>query len=93
MEAVRRYVTHLIHLEGPGTPEVDREVLKGVECMRLYGRKGDDGKMRYDQKALVQALGVILGRRDRKGERSRRNTMEGSAIKAGQYFSQTVNSS
>ncbi|KAL9046514.1 MAG: hypothetical protein Q9214_000662 [Letrouitia sp. 1 TL-2023] len=93
MEAVRRYVTHLIHLEGPGTPEVDREALKGVECMRLYGRKGDDGKMMYDQKALAQALGIILGRRDRKGERSRRNTMEGSAIKAGQYFSQTGNSS
>lgn len=75
---VRRYVTHLIHLEGEGVPVVDREVLAGwgVECVRLYGRKGEDGGMRYDGKALGQALGVILGKRE-PGVRSRRNTLEG----------------
>lgn len=74
---VRRYVTHLIHLEGEGTPVVDRDVLAvwGVECVRLYGRKGEDGGMRYDGKALGQALGAILGKRE-PGVRSRRNTLE-----------------
>lgn len=78
---VRKYVTHLIHIDHPTAPVVDRDVLAswGVECVRCYGRKGEDGKMRYDEKGLGQALGVILGRRDGKerGERSRRNTIEG----------------
>ncbi|KAL6721634.1 hypothetical protein ACLMJK_000738 [Lecanora helva] len=72
------YVTHLIHLEGEGVPSVDKRELArwGVECVKLYGRKGGDGVGRYDEKALAQALGAILGRRER-GERSRRNTLEG----------------
>ena len=93
-------------------PGVDKEELArwGVECVRLYGRKGGDGVggeqgmggkggkegeggegekgeekgeeggkgeggMRYDGRALAQALGAILGGRAR-GERSRRNTVE-----------------
>ena len=61
-------------------PRVDKEELGrwGVECVRLYGRKGGDGGeggMRYDGRALAQALGAILGGRAR-GERSRRNTVE-----------------
>lgn len=57
-------------------PSVDKEELArwGVECVRLYGRKGEGG-MRYDGTALAQALGAILGGRAR-GERSRRNTVE-----------------
>ena len=75
-----RYVTHVIHLEGDGVPRVDKEELGrwGVECVRLYGRKGwgdGEGGMRYDGRALAQALGAILGGRAR-GERSRRNTVE-----------------
>lgn len=73
------YVTHLIHLEGEGTPMVDKILLNqmGIECVRLYGRKGLAGEtgVRYDERALVQALGAILGRRDAEG-RSRRNTLE-----------------
>ena len=63
-------------------PSVDKEELArwGVECVRLYGRKSGDGEgeggMRYDGRALAQALGAILGGRAR-GERSRRNTVEG----------------
>ncbi|KAI4088630.1 MAG: hypothetical protein LQ344_005969 [Seirophora lacunosa] len=76
---VRKHVTHLIHIDHPTAPAVGREVLAswGVECVRCYGRKGEDGKMRYDEKGLGQALGVILGKRDGKerGERSRRNTI------------------
>lgn len=47
----------------------------GVECVRLYGRKGEYGGMTYDGKALGQALGAILGKRE-PGVRSRRNTLE-----------------
>ncbi len=73
------YVTHLIHLEGEGTPVVDKAALAevGIECVRLYGRKVERGKgMKYDGKALSQALEIILGRRDPKMDRSRRNTLE-----------------
>lgn len=72
-----RYVTHLIYLEGEGVPYVDKAELTGwgVECVRLYGRKGEDGVTRYDGKALAQALGAILGRRAG-GQISRRNTLE-----------------
>ena len=67
------YVTHIIHLDGPGTPVVDRERLAqmGIETLRLYGRKitAVDGDkevvlgMKYDSNALVQALEVVLGKK------------------------------
>ncbi|KAL4891290.1 hypothetical protein BDV59DRAFT_72590 [Aspergillus ambiguus] len=68
------YVTHILHLDGPGTPRVDRERLAemGIETLRLYGRKivktGADGAeipvgMKYDATALVQALEVVLGKK------------------------------
>lgn len=74
----RSYVTHLIHLTGPGTPKVDREELAGlgVECVRLYGRSAEGGFLRYDEKALIQALEATIGKRDPMGDRSRRNTLE-----------------
>ena len=76
-EVCGSYVTHLIHLEGEGTPRVDRQELAGlgIDCVRLYGRKGDDGKMRYDGKALGQALEAILGNGDKRPDKSRRNTL------------------
>lgn len=86
------YVTHILHLDGPGTPVVDRERLAemGIETLRLYGRKitSVDGErevqkgMRYDPTALVQALEVVLGKKGDailRGEGnglSRRNTLE-----------------
>ncbi|KAL9575897.1 MAG: hypothetical protein Q9212_007586, partial [Teloschistes hypoglaucus] len=75
---VKKYITHLIYIDHPTAPQVDRDTLTawGVECLRLYGRKGEGGKRRYDEKALEQALGMVLGRRDGR-ERSRRNTFEG----------------
>ncbi|KAJ5090984.1 hypothetical protein N7532_009668 [Penicillium argentinense] len=67
------YVTHILHLDGPGTPHVDRERLAqmGIEALRLYGRKitvmQDDTEvivgMRYDSNALLQALEVVLGKK------------------------------
>ncbi|KAL3473130.1 hypothetical protein BJX99DRAFT_234285 [Aspergillus californicus] len=70
------YVTHILHLEGPGTPSVDRDRLAamGIETLRLYGRKivsetagtsGVEGPvgMRYDSTGLIQALEVVLGKK------------------------------
>lgn len=67
------YVTHILHLDGPGTPHVDRERLAemGIETLRLYGRKitvmdGDKELvlgMKYDSNALTQALEVVLGKK------------------------------
>ncbi|KAJ9613770.1 uncharacterized protein PV06_10977 [Exophiala oligosperma] len=76
----RQYVTHVIHLNGEGTPKVDKERLAavGIDCLKLYGRKSAKGVMLYDPQALIGALEAILGK---KGDamllsRSRRNTME-----------------
>lgn len=81
----RRYVTHVIHLEGPDTPSVDRAALSqlGIETVRLYGRRvgGAEGKgdgfLRYDENALTQALEMVIGGgKDLRGDRSRRNTLD-----------------
>ena len=75
---LRSFVTHVIHLEGEGTPKVDKEELKGlgVETMRVYGRRNQDGGMLYDGMALVQALEAILGREIDRAGPSRRNTLQ-----------------
>ncbi|KAL2830032.1 hypothetical protein BDW59DRAFT_141644 [Aspergillus cavernicola] len=73
------YITHVLHLEGPGTPNVDKDSLAamGIETLRLYGRKiissssqsdggtGTEGPMgmRYDSTGLIQALEVVLGKK------------------------------
>ncbi|KAI9810294.1 MAG: hypothetical protein M1827_006344 [Pycnora praestabilis] len=75
----KAYVTHLIHLEGEGAPKVNGVELRelGIETVRLYGRKLEEGKgLRYDGKALNQALEAILGRRDPRADKARRNTLE-----------------
>ncbi|PMD41403.1 UPF0052 domain protein [Hyaloscypha variabilis F] len=82
-----RYVTHVIYLEGEGTPRIEREVLGrvGVECVRIYGRRREvedgDGGMVYDGIALGQALEAIIGG-GKKGvlDRSRRNTLGISGV-------------
>jgi len=81
-EQWKTYVTHVIYLEGVGTPKVDREHLKrlGIEAVRIYGRKNQNGKgMVYDGVALTQTLEAILGRRDQRVDKSRRNTLEYTA--------------
>jgi 2-phospho-L-lactate transferase/gluconeogenesis factor (CofD/UPF0052 family) len=74
----RRYVTSVVYLEGDGAPKVDKGSLAeaGIECVRCWARKSEDGALRYDATGLVGALEAILGRGERGGERSRRNTME-----------------
>lgn len=73
-----QYVTHVIYLDGPGTPAVNKEELGrlGIDTLRLYGRKdGTTMVSRYDVKALEQALEAIIGRKDQRGDRTRRNTL------------------
>lgn len=75
----KSYVTHIIHLQGPGTPAVDKEELKsvGIEAIRVYGRKNEgENFVRYDERGLIQALEVTMGKRDPRMP-SRRNTLEG----------------
>lgn len=59
---LRRYVSHLVYLEGDGTPVVDREELEGlgIVCVRVRGRMGKGGELRYDEEDLGRALEEIL---------------------------------
>ncbi|KAI0967120.1 UPF0052 domain protein [Xylaria arbuscula] len=72
-DEVRKYVTHLLYLEGEGVPKVNKAELAalGVDCIRVYGRRVG-GMLCYDEAGLLGALEAIVG----KGEmvRSRRNT-------------------
>ncbi|TKA79657.1 hypothetical protein B0A55_03434 [Friedmanniomyces simplex] len=75
-----QYVTHVVYLDTSTSPKVDKDAFNavGIETMRLYGRKDGSGKGgRYDAKALEQALEVIIGRKDLKGDKTRRNTLVG----------------
>ncbi|KAF1355858.1 UPF0052-domain-containing protein [Lizonia empirigonia] len=77
----KNYVTHIIHLTGPGTPAVDKDELKGlgIEAIRVYGRRNEgENFVRYDERGLIQALEVTMGKRDPRVV-SRRNTLEGPA--------------
>jgi hypothetical protein len=77
-DTLRRYVTHIVHLQGPGTPDVDREELRkvGIEAIRVYGRREEgEGFVRYDERGLIQALEVVMGKGDVRVP-SRRNTLE-----------------
>ncbi|KAI1845969.1 hypothetical protein JX265_005901 [Neoarthrinium moseri] len=72
---VRRYVTHVLHMEGEGTPAVDKAELAalGVDCLRVYGRRVD-GALRYDENGLKSTLEAVVGRVEM--GRSRRNTKQ-----------------
>ena len=75
-----RYVTHVIYLDGPTSPKLDKAAFHrvGIETMRLYGPKDENGKGgRYDGKGLEQALEAIIGRKDSRSDRTRRNTLIG----------------
>jgi len=74
LSSYRNYVTHVFHLEGAGTPAVNKDALLslGIESIKLYGRAGDGGWLRYDATALEQALAAKVGKSE---PRSRRNTL------------------
>ncbi|KAK6533409.1 hypothetical protein TWF694_002354 [Orbilia ellipsospora] len=70
----RKYVTHVLYLEGEGVPKVDTAKMRelGIECWKVLGKKNEKGKgMIYDTAALTQALDMVRGkRRSPKGRRS-----------------------
>ena len=72
------YVTHVLYLDGGAGPAVDREALAllGIDTLRLYGPCKSEGA-RYDAKGLMQALEAVVGRKDVRLDRSRRNTLVG----------------
>lgn len=75
-----QYVTHVVYLDSSASPRVDRDAFNalGIESMRLYGRKDENGKGgRYDARALTQVLEAIIGRKDPRVDKSRRNTLVG----------------
>ncbi|KOS19003.1 Uncharacterized protein ESCO_000099 [Escovopsis weberi] len=77
-EDYAHYVTHLVYLEGPGAPVVDRQRFArlGIDTTRLYGPRDGGGRgSRYDGKALAQRLESIIGHV--RSERGRRNTFVG----------------
>ncbi|KAJ4141614.1 hypothetical protein NW768_000829 [Fusarium equiseti] len=79
-EEYNQYVTHVIYIEGPTSPKVDKQYFGqlGIDATRLYGPKDEKGRGgRYDAKALTQALETIIGRKDVRSDRSRRNTLVG----------------
>ncbi|KAG6005520.1 hypothetical protein E4U54_000328 [Claviceps lovelessii] len=73
------YVTHVIHLEGPTSPRVNKARFAelGIDTVRLYGpsRDGSGRGGTYDAAALRQTLETIVGRTG--ADRSRRNTLVG----------------
>ena len=74
------YVTNVIYLDGPSSPKMDKDKFNkiGIETMRLYGPKDENGRGgRYDSKALEQALEALVGRKDGRSDRTRRNTLIG----------------
>ncbi|TQV94465.1 UPF0052 domain-containing protein [Cordyceps javanica] len=79
-EQYSHYVSHVIYLESSVSPVVDKQRLArmGIESTRLYGPKDASGLGgRYDAKALAQALETIVGRKNIRLDRSRRNTLVG----------------
>ncbi|KAF5679266.1 UPF0052 domain-containing protein [Fusarium denticulatum] len=79
-EEYSQYVSHVIYIEGPTSPKVDKPLFTqlGIDATRLYGPKDEKGRGgRYDAKALTQALETIIGRKDARSDRSRRNTLVG----------------
>ncbi|KAK3326391.1 hypothetical protein B0H66DRAFT_530398 [Apodospora peruviana] len=61
-EELKEYVSHLVYLEGEGTPVVDMEELQGrlgIVCVKVAG-KVDGGMARYDEDGLGKALEEIL---------------------------------
>lgn len=65
-EEIRRYVTHLVYVEGKGAPAVDEAEMRelGIECVKVAGKVigggGENGTLRYDEGALGKALEAII---------------------------------
>jgi 2-phospho-L-lactate transferase/gluconeogenesis factor (CofD/UPF0052 family) len=71
----KRFVTHVLYLQGKGTPAVDRTELSslGIETQFVFGRLVEEGAQ-YDLPALGQALSSLVSTKNSR-EKSRRNTI------------------
>ena len=60
-EQLRRYVSHVVYLEGPGTPRMDVPALEraGIVCVTVEGRR-TGSSLKYDEAALEKALEDIM---------------------------------
>jgi 2-phospho-L-lactate transferase/gluconeogenesis factor (CofD/UPF0052 family) len=59
---LRTFVSHLLYLDGDGTPFVDVEALTalGIVCVKVMGKFAESGMPRYDDAALQRALEAIV---------------------------------
>ncbi|KAK6350184.1 hypothetical protein TWF696_006423 [Orbilia brochopaga] len=71
----KRYVTHVLYLEGEGVPRVDTARMKelGIECWKLLGERKGKG-MVFEGAALRQALEMVRGKR--RSPKQRRSTLD-----------------
>ncbi|KAF3930643.1 hypothetical protein ABW19_dt0206207 [Dactylella cylindrospora] len=73
----KKYVTHILYMEGEGVPKLDAARLKelGIECWKVAGKKNEKGKgMLFDAASLGQALDMIRGKR--RSPKQRRSTVD-----------------
>jgi 2-phospho-L-lactate transferase/gluconeogenesis factor (CofD/UPF0052 family) len=58
-EQLRRFVTHVLYMDGAGAPVTDREELRalGISCLKVGGGRAG----RYDPGALEMALLAVIG--------------------------------
>jgi 2-phospho-L-lactate transferase/gluconeogenesis factor (CofD/UPF0052 family) len=71
----RKFVSHILYTQGPGTPAIDKAELSslGIEVRFVYGKAMAGGGARYDLEVLGQALSSHVSRK--LGPESRRNTI------------------
>jgi len=74
----KQYVSHVVYVEGEDVPIVDKNKLSaaGVECVRCWNRKAEDGSTRFEERGLLGALEAVVGRGQSRRP-SRRNTLVG----------------
>lgn len=77
----KKYITHILYLEGDEVPKVDTAKFKelGIVCWKVAGRKNEKGKgCLFEMSALGQALDMIRGKR--RSPQQRRSTVDSTRM-------------
>ncbi|RVD86543.1 uncharacterized protein DFL_004812 [Arthrobotrys flagrans] len=77
----KRYITHILYLEGYDVPKVDTAKFKelGIESWKVAGKKNEKGKgCLFEMPALGQALDMIRGRKQ--SPKQRRSTVDSTRM-------------
>ncbi|KAF3093917.1 hypothetical protein TWF102_007741 [Orbilia oligospora] len=77
----KKYVTHVLYLEGDDVPKVDTAKFKslGIECWRIAGKKNEKGRgCLFEMSGLGQALDMIRGRK--RSPKQRRSTVDSTRM-------------